>query len=152
MNNIFEPMDYPSDFKEFIELLNEKEVEYLIVGGYAVAHHGYPRYTGDIDVWFRATPENVLKLKNVMIAFGFESLGLNEADLMASEKVIQIGYPPIRIDLMNSIDGVEFDACYRRKVVGTTLGFPVNFISLSDLKTNKQATNRHRDLDDLEHL
>jgi len=145
-------MDYPSDFKEFIELLNEKKVEYLIVGGYAVAHHGYPRYTGDIDIWFKASVDNVLKLKEVISDFGLSSLGLNDQDLLTAEKVIQIGYPPIRIDLMNSIDGVEFDACYRSKVVGTTLGFPVNFISLADLKINKKATNRHRDLDDLEHL
>lgn len=145
-------MDYHNDFKEFIGLLNEKGVEYLVVGGYAVAHHGYPRYTGDIDIWFKASHDNVMKLKETLQAFGFGSLDIKEDDLLSPKKVIQLGYPPLRIDLMNFIDGVDFEGSYQRKVIGNNLGLPISYISLQDLKKNKQATNRYKDLDDLEHL
>lgn len=145
-------MDYPNDFRELLQLLNVKNVDYLVVGGYAVAQHGYPRYTGDIDIWYKASIENVAKLKIALTDFGFGSLGISDADLLQAENVVQLGYPPVRIDLMNFIDGVTFDVCYERRHIGFTLGFPVNYISLPDLKVNKQATKRYRDLDDLEHL
>ncbi|CAN5222946.1 nucleotidyl transferase AbiEii/AbiGii toxin family protein [soil metagenome] len=145
-------MDYPNDFKEFIQLLNEKNVEYLIVGGYAVAHHGYPRYTGDIDIWFKISVENIKNLRETLLNFGFGALNVTDEDLLTSETVIQLGYPPVRIDLMNFLDGVNFDSCFERKNIGSSLGFAVNYIGLEDLKKNKSATKRHRDLDDLEHL
>jgi hypothetical protein len=87
-----------TDFKEFIELLNSTRVEYLVVGGYALASYGHPRFTGDIDIWVNPLPANIRKLLDVLGAFGFASLGLNESDFLVPEAVIQLGYPPTRID------------------------------------------------------
>ena len=101
------------DFKEFAELLNAEGVEYLVVGGYALAAHGHPRYTGDIDFWLRPSSENIDRLLKVLRRFGFESLGLKAADF-GPDSVVQLGQPPRRIDLLTSIDGVEFDACWAR--------------------------------------
>src|SRR5580693_7438002 len=96
------------DFKEFVELLNANGVEYLVVGGYALAAHGHPRATGDIDFWVGKAPGNIAKLLDVLAAFGFASLGLAESDFLKEDAVIQLGHPPARIDLMTSIDGVLF--------------------------------------------
>ncbi|WP_246327281.1 hypothetical protein [Candidatus Competibacter phosphatis] len=102
------------DFKEFVELLNKKEVEYLIVGGYAVGIHGYPRYTGDLDIWINATRQNARKMVAVLTEFGFDSFGLTEEDFTKSGNVIQMGYPPFRIDILTTIDGVRFKDCYKK--------------------------------------
>ncbi|MFO1423793.1 MAG: hypothetical protein U1F70_09105 [Candidatus Competibacteraceae bacterium] len=96
------------DFKEFVELLNKHNVEYLIVGGYAVGIHGYPRYTGDLDVWINATVENARKMVRVLDDFGFSSFGLTEGDFTKPGNVIQMGCPPFRIDVLTTIDGVDF--------------------------------------------
>ena len=105
------------DFKEFVELLNKNNVEYLIVGGYAVGIHGYPRYTGDLDIWINATRQNAHKMVAVLDEFGFSSFGLTEEDFIKSGNIIQMGYPPFRIDVLTKIDGVEFDACYKNKII-----------------------------------
>ncbi|HSI56228.1 MAG TPA: nucleotidyltransferase [Ideonella sp.] len=139
------------DFKEFAELLNARGVEYLVVGGYALAAHGHPRYTGDIDFWLRPTQDNVERLLGVLKEFGFSSLGLAAADFDA-DTVIQLGQPPRRIDLMTVIDGVEFDACYARREKVSLSGISLHIIGLEDFKTNKQATGRLKDLADLESL
>ena len=139
------------DFKEFAELLNARGVEYLVVGGYALAAHGHPRYTGDIDFWVGAQPDNIARLLAVLKDFGFGSLGLGPQDFGA-DSVIQLGHPPRRIDLMTGIDGVDFDACYARRERAELSGTPLNIIGLQDFKANKRATGRLKDLADLQCL
>ena len=140
------------DFKEFIQSLNENSVHYLIVGGYAVAFHGNPRYTKDLDVWI--WPDNI-NLENLIIAlkkFGFESIGLEVEDFLNPNEVIQLGYPPNRIDILTSLPGIDFENCYRTKIATEIDNTIINFIDLENLKINKKATGRHQDLADLEHL
>ena len=140
------------DFKEFVELLNSTGVEYLLVGGYALAAHGHPRYTGDIDIWVNPTPPNVSRLLEALRRFGFGSLGLTAADFMQPQAVIQLGYPPARIDLLTAIDGVEFDECYRRRVSMRVDDVDLCVIHLVDFRANKLAAGRAKDLADLEEL
>jgi hypothetical protein len=143
---------FSKDFKEFLQLLIKNEVDYLIVGGYAVGYHGYPRFTGDLDIWLNPVPQNSKKIMKCIDEFGFSSLGLTENDFTKIGNVIQLGSPPLRIDILNDIDGVVFDDCYRNKVNVEIDEMLVNFISYHDLIKNKKATGRHRDLDDLENL
>ncbi len=143
---------FSPDLLELLGLLNENKVTYLIVGGYAVAFHGHPRYTGDIDVWLKPDEKNAIKLIHVLNVFGLASLNLQPNDLLAKDSVIQIGYPPNRIDMMTTIDGVDFNESYERKVYMKIGAIEVPIIGLEDLRTNKKATGRHRDLDDLENL
>lgn len=139
------------DFKEFAELLHARGVEYLVVGGYALAAHGHPRYTGDIDFWVRPTPENLARLLIVLNEFGFGSLGLR-ADDFDTDSVVQLGHPPRRIDLLTAVDGVSFDDCYARLESVEIAGVRLNIIGLEDFKTNKRASGRLKDLADLESL
>ncbi|MDE2627983.1 MAG: hypothetical protein KGL99_12595, partial [Burkholderiales bacterium] len=129
------------DFKEFAELLHARGVEYLVVGGYALAAHGHPRYTGDIDFWVRSTPENLARLLVVLNDFGFGSLGLRVDDF-DTDSVVQLGQPPRRIDLLTAVDGVSFDACYARHESVDMAGVRLNIIGLDDFKTNKRASGR----------
>ena len=140
------------DFKEFIRLLNVHRVDYLVVGGYAVAYHGYPRYTKDIDIWIKCDAANSKRLLEALDTFGFGSLGLKEEDFIEADQIIQLGYPPARIDIITSLDGVDFSECHKRKVVVEIDRVDVSFISLQDLKKNKTSTGRTQDLADLEHL
>jgi hypothetical protein len=140
------------DFKEFLELLNKNQVEYLIVGGYAVAMHGYPRYTGDLDIWINANRETAAKMIKVLDEFGFGSLGLRQADFMESGNVIQMGYPPFRIDILTRADGVDFADCYRNRVIVEHDGVIMPIININDLQKNKAATGRPKDLEDLRNL
>ncbi|MDG4552634.1 MAG: hypothetical protein P9E24_00035 [Candidatus Competibacter sp.] len=140
------------DFKEFVELLNKHKVEYLIVGGYAVGIHGYPRYTGDLDVWINATMENAQKMVRVFDDFGFSSFGLREEDFIKSGNVIQMGYPPFRIDILTTIDGVGFKDCYKNKMVVLHDEMILYVIGIEDLKKNKKVSGRLKDIDDLENL
>ena len=141
-----------SDFKEFAGLLNSNGVEYLVVGGYALAAHGHPRYTGDLDFWVGANAVNAERVLDALSRFGFGELGITKDDLTAPNQVIQLGYPPGRIDLLTSIDGVRFADCYARRMTLSVDGIPLNFISLEDFKANKKAAGRYRDLADLEAL
>lgn len=140
------------DFKEFAELLNAGGVEYLVVGGYALAAHGHPRYTGDFDVWLRLTPTNLARVITALEQFGFGGLGLQAADLQVPDAVVQLGYPPGRIDLMTGIDGVEFEACWQRRVEVDVGGTRLPIIGVEDFKANKRATGRLKDLADIEAL
>jgi predicted nucleotidyltransferase len=139
------------DFKEFAELLDAKGVEYLLVGGYALAAHGHPRYTGDIDFWVRPSDANLLRLLDVLGDFGFGSLGLGVTDF-AEDTVVQLGQPPRRIDLLTGIDGVSFDACFSRREQVVVDGVRLNIIGLEDFKANKRASGRPKDLADLQSL
>ena len=139
------------DFKEFAELLNAHHVDYLVVDGYALAAHGHPRYTGDIDFWVRPTPDNLGRLLATLHDFGFGSLGLRLEDF-SSSTVVQLGQPPRRIDLLTAIDGVAFDDCFARREPVELTGVRMNIIGLEDFKTNKRASGRLKDLADLEQL
>ncbi len=140
------------DWREFIELLNAHSVEYLIVGGYAVAFHGHPRYTKDIDVWVWIDPVNADRIVRVLEEFGFGSLGLTTQDFLKPDHIIQLGYPPNRIDLLTTIPGVEFRECYDARVQQTVDGVPVNFIDVENLIRNKRSSGRSQDLADVENL
>ena len=140
------------DFKEFIQSLNNNGVRYLIIGGYAVAFHGYPRYTRDIDIWIEMSPDNAAKVVRALEQFGFGSLGLKPADFLTPDQIIQLGYPPSRIDLVTTPPGVDFGICHAARVNVEVDGVPVNFIDLENLKKNKQASGRLQDLADLENL
>lgn len=140
------------DFKEFIKSLNDNNVRYLVVGGYAVALHGYPRYTKDMDVWVEMTQENAARIVKALDQFGFGSLNLKESDFTEPDQIIQLGYPPRRIDILTTLPGVEFSECYPSHTTVDMEGISVNFIDLENLKKNKKATGRHQDLADLENL
>lgn len=140
------------DFKEFIQSLNDNQVRYLVIGGYAVALHGYPRYTKDIDIWIEMSPENATRMLQALEQFGFASLDLQPQDFMTPDQVIQLGYPPSRIDLLTTPDGVNFATCYDTKLEINIDDVLVNFIDLDNLRINKKASGRFQDLADLENL
>jgi len=140
------------DFKEFIRLLNANQVKYLIIGGYAVAIHGHPRYTKDIDIWIEMSQENADKLITSLDQFGFGSLGLSAQDFQTPDQIIQLGYPPNRIDLITTPDGINFETCYSAKTEIIVDNITVQFIDLDNLKKNKKASGRLQDLADLENL
>jgi hypothetical protein len=140
------------DFKEFLELLNENKVKYLVVGGYAVAFHGHPRYTKDIDVWIELSPDNANNILNALKEFGFGSLGLKPDDFLESDQIIQLGYPPNRIDILTSLKDLKFEDCYKTKVEVEIQGLHIDFIDIENLKKNKRATGRPQDLADAENL
>ncbi len=140
------------DFKEFITLLNTHEVRYLVIGGYAVAFHGYPRYTKDIDIWYERTPENAAKLLRVLEDFGFGSLGITSQDVLTPDQTIQLGRPPNRIDLITSLGHLDFATCYGQKIEETFQDVCMVFIDREHLKESKRIAGRHQDLADIENL
>ncbi len=140
------------DFKEFIELLNKNDVKYLVVGGYALAFHGYPRFTKDIDFWVWVDEENAKNILKTIKEFGFSSLDIKQDDFLSPGYVVQLGQPPARIDLLTSVTGLEFEECYKSKVHTEILGSEIDFIDLENFKKNKKAVGRHQDLADLENL
>ena len=145
-------MPLPEDWRAFIESLNSNGVEYLIVGAVALAYHGFPRYTGDLDVLVRNSPGNTRRLESALAGFGFASLGLKAADFADSYRVIQLGVPPNRIDLLTSITGVPFDEAWGDRVDADLEGTRVSFISRQALIRNKRLTGRAQDKADLEVL
>lgn len=142
----------PDDFKEFLKLLEDHNVEYLLIGGYAVGYYGYPRTTADIDIWIATSPETADKMVDVFNAFGMQSPDISTELFMTPGNIVRMGLAPIRIEILNEIDGVEFSECYNRAVRVQIDEIEISMITLSDLRTNKQASGRHKDLDDLEHL
>ncbi len=142
----------PPDFKEFLRLLNAHKVEYLVIGGYAVGYHGYPRATADMDIWIAVHPANANKIVAALKDFGFDPPDLTPELFLRQWQIIRLGVPPVRIEIATTISGVDFAGCYAERVEDTLDGVPVNLISLKDLKRNKQASGRHQDLADLEHL
>ena len=140
------------DFKAFIQSLNDNQVRYLIVGGYALALHGHPRYTKDIDIWIEPLPDNADKTVRALEEFGFGSLGLQAADFLVPDQIIQLGYAPNRIDLLTTIPGVEFEASYATRIETTIDEIIIRFIDLEGLKNSKRAAGRLQDLADLENL
>jgi hypothetical protein len=142
----------PEDFKEFLKLLNAAEVRYLLVGGFAVGYHGYPRATADIDVWIEISPMNAQKLVEVFHRFGMTDPLVAPNLFLQPGKIIRMGVPPMRIEVLTEIDGVSFDECYAARITGLIDGLPIPLISIAHLLQNKRAAGRHKDLDDLENL
>jgi hypothetical protein len=132
--------------------LNAHQVEYLLIGGYAVGYHGYPRATVDMDVWIALNPANAQKIMTVLEEFGFRSPELTTELFMKEKRIVRMGVPPLRIEVTTGIDGVEFDECYAERISDSIDGVLVNLINLRHLKINKQASGRPKDLNDLEHL
>ena len=147
-----EKIEFHPDFKDFLKLLNSHGVEYLIVGGYAVGLHGYPRATGDMDIWIAVDASSARKTATVLREFGMPEELITEELFLEKDKVVRMGVPPVRIEIITGASGVDFSECYSRREVVEIDGIQVNFICLEDLKANKKAAARHRDLEDLEHL
>ncbi len=145
-------MEIQKDFKELLELFNAQKVEYIIVGGYALAFHGAPRFTGDIDLFVKPDADNAQRILAALSEFGFGSLDLSENDFTSDENVIQLGVHPVRIDIMTSLSGVEWEKAEAGKVSGRYGDTEVYFIGREDFITNKKALGRKRDLADLEAL
>ena len=142
----------PPDFKDFLRSLNANRVEYLLIGGHAVAYHGYPRPTGDMGVWIAIAPENAERVVKALQQFGFDSPGLVPDLFLKPNQIIRMGVPPFRIEICTSISGVRFDECYAQRIADVLDGVDATLISLPHLRINKRASGRHKDLDDLEHL
>lgn len=142
----------PNDFKEFLKLLNSHQVEYLLVGGYAVSYHGYPRTTVDMDIWVAVQKENAEKLVAVLREFGFDAPQLTADLFLRQNQIIRMGNPPMRIELLTTISGVRFEECYSERMVDVIDDVEIQIINLEHLKRNKQASGRQKDLIDLKHL
>jgi len=145
-------VDLDQDFNEFVQLLLANEVRFLIIGGYALAAHGVPRYTGDLDAWLWINGDNADRVLMALESFGFGSLNITREDLLTPDTVIQLGYPPHRIDLLTGIDGVDFDSAWSRHVEFVINGQLVPFIGRDDLIINKKAVARPQDLADVAKL
>lgn len=145
-------MKLNKDLHEFIASLNSTDAKYVIVGGYAVAFHGHPRYTGDIDIFIEQSPNNARRISKAVDIFGFSILGLKPEDFNQPDAVIQLGYPPNRIDIITSISGANFDQVWSSRVIAELDDLPVSFISRPLLIQNKLATARPKDLADIEQL
>ncbi len=142
----------PDDFSALLRLLNEKSVRYLVIGAYAVAHHGYPRGTVDLDVWVAMDPTNARRVVESLREFGFDVPDLTPGLFLEPRSIVRMGRPPYRIELSTTISGVEFDECYARAASGIVAEVPVRFLSLADLRKNKLASGRPKDLADLDQL
>jgi len=144
-------LNVADDFLELLKALAGRGAEFVIVGGYALAFHGHPRYTGDLDIWIRPSPENAERVLQALSDFGFGSLGLSAADLL-SGKVVQLGRAPVRVDFLTELDGVSAAELWTGRASGTYGGLPVFFISRESLLRNKKAVGRPQDLLDVETL
>jgi len=142
----------PQDFKEFLRLLNSHKVRYLLVGGYAVGYHGYPRATADIDIWIAIDHDNAGKTVSALKEFGFGMPELNTKLFLKEKQVIRMGEPPVRIELLTSISGVKFEDCFAERIDDKIDGIDIHIISLKNLKRNKSSAGRSNDKADLEKL
>ena len=145
-------MELSRDFRDLLALLIAHQVQFLIVGGYAMAVHAVPRYTKDLDIWIAPTPENASAMVRVLAEFGLGGLGLGEGDFTDPDVVIQLGYEPNRVDFMTRIDGIEFVEAYPRRVMRAFAGLELPVIDRDSLIKNKRAAGRARDLADAEEL
>lgn len=142
----------PPDFKEFLQLLNDHHVDYLLIGGYAVGYHGFPRATGDMDLWIPRHRETAEKLVLVLQAFGFGSADISAGIFLQPDTVIRMGNPPLRLEILTSISGLEFPEAYSQRITDIIDGVSVSIINLEHLKANKRASGRAKDLSDVENL
>lgn len=144
-------MSVPPDFPELLKLLHVHKVEHVVVGAFALAHHGRPRATGDINIWVRPTKENAARLLKALGDFGFASRKLTEDDILSGQ-VIQLGYPPVRVDILTSLDGVGVETIWAERVAGTFGDVPTFYLSRACLIANKRAVGRPQDLADIDAL
>lgn len=142
----------PDDFSEFLKLLNNHGVRYLLIGGYAVAYHGYVRSTADLDVWVENSENNANALVSALGEFGFSVDKLSPELFLVEHRIVRMGLPPFRIEVLTTISGLEFRKTYDRRIVERWSEIEVPIIDLASLKINKRAAGRHQDLDDLENL
>ena len=142
----------PPDFKEFLSLLKDKNIQYLLIGGYAVGYHGYPRSTNDMDIWIAIDSKTAKQMVLALKEFGFDSPQLSEELFLKEKNIVRMGIAPIRIEILTTISGVSFEECFKQRIVDEIDGIEVSIISLRHLKINKKASGRHKDLDDLENL
>ncbi|MEX6691022.1 nucleotidyltransferase [Danxiaibacter flavus] len=140
------------DFEDFIKLLNKHKVAYMVVGGYALAFHGKPRHTGDLDIWINISNTNASKMLKVLKDFGMGALGFEKEDFLRPGYITQIGYPPLRIDILNNIDGLEFDEAVKNMQQMDADGVIINYIGLNDFLKNKEASGRSQDLVDIQEI
>jgi acetolactate synthase regulatory subunit len=145
-------MSLQKDLREFVELLNAHDVHFVIVGAFALAHHGHARYTSDIDIFIEKSSENAERVLRVLRDFGFGDVGVTQEDLARKDQVVQLGVAPNRIDLLTFLSGVSFEEAWASREIGEIGELKVPFISRALLKQNKLATGRSQDLADLEHL
>jgi hypothetical protein len=145
-------VNVPPDFKEFLKSLADHRVEYLLVGGYAVAYHGYPRTTADMDIWIAVDQKNANNLVAALKAFGFDTVELSPELFLEEGHIVRMGVQPMRIEIITSATGVNFKECYKNRVVDELDGVEAHIIDLDHLKINKKAVGRYKDLDDLENL
>jgi len=141
-----------TDLKEFIGLLNSHNVDYLVIGGHAVAFHGFPRYTGDFDFFVKISDDNADALVAVLVRFGFASIELSRETFLKRSQILQLGIPPNRIDILTSISGVEFEDAWKHRIAAHIDDLQVHFIGKEDLIRNKRASGRPKDLGDLSKL
>lgn len=142
----------PPDFSEFLKLLNVHGVEYLLIDGYAVAYYGYPRATADMDIWIAIAPNNAQKMCTVLEEFGMPVSELQPTMFLAADKIVRMGVPPLRLEILTSISGVAFAEAYAARQAVDIHGVSVSLINRTHLIQNKRASGRHKDLDDVEHL
>ena len=145
-------MRLSNDLREFLESLNSRGVDYVVVGAHSLAFHARPRYTGDLDILVRATHENAVKIVDLLNQSGFADTGFKESDFTESEQLIQLGRPPNRIDLLTSISGVPSDEAFATRIPAELDGIPVFVLSKNALIRNKRAVGRPQDLADLDTL
>ncbi|MEK7952928.1 DUF6036 family nucleotidyltransferase [Luteolibacter soli] len=145
-------LELPLDFKELIALFLSHEVRFLVVGAYALGVHGRPRNTGDIDLWIEMSIENANRTVSALHEFFGPMPEIRVENFLSADRMSQFGVEPMRVDVLNSITGVEFDAAYERRAVIDYSGLRIPFLSLTDLRANKLAAGRHKDLADLENL
>ena len=145
-------MEVQPDFRDLLALFNKHQVEYILVGGYALAFHGAPRYTGDMDIFVRADSPNASHIIAALNEFGFESVGLTAADFETTNRVVQLGVPPVRVDIVTSLTGVSWEEVYENRIAGKYGDVPVFYIGRDQFISNKRAIGRRKDLADLEAL
>jgi len=145
-------MEVQKDFRDLLELLNAHKVEYLVVGAYALAFHGVPHYTGDMDIYVRPDPANAQRIMATLKDFGFGSAELSATDFEVEDKVVQLGFPPVRVDIVTSITGVSWNEVVLGRVQGKYGDVPVYYIGRQQFISNKKALGRKKDLADLEAL
>lgn len=145
-------MKLEKDYEDFLKLLNKNNVEYCIVDAFAIALYSIPRYTKDIDILINPNVNNAKKIVQTLKEFGFNNLNINEEDFTKKEQIIQLGYEPIRIDILTSIDGCNFQEIWKNKIIGKYGNTKIFYIGIDELIKNKKATNRKQDQADLEIL
>jgi hypothetical protein len=145
-------MEVQPDFRDLLELLNKHQVEFLLVGGYALAFHGAPRYTGDMDIFIHVSSQNAARIMAALKEFGFGSVGLTADDFMKENIIVQLGVPPVRVDIVTSLTGISWEHAYSNREQGKYGDVSVFYIGRNQFISNKKATGRKKDLADLEAL